>query len=115
MRWAFACVAVVLAALFLPIVGQYVAIVIIGLSLVPIGFVQLRLGPTIDGFARAHALNGSYLTLGIVALPILCFGVGCLIKALWGRNNSEFAVLGIVSLGYLAVTVLAYFRLGMNF
>jgi hypothetical protein len=117
MRLVFACLAcvlVLLAALFVPFLGVYIAIVLIGFSLVPIGLVEQNFGPAINGFARAHALDGNYLTAGIVTLPILFFGVGCLIKALWDRD-AKIAALGIVSLGYLAVTVLAYFQFGRAF
>jgi hypothetical protein len=112
MRLVFACVAcagVLLAALFVPVVGEYMAIVIIGFSFLPIIFVQQNFGPEINGIARAHGLDGNYLTVGTVAAPIFFFGVCCLVKALWDRNP-KIAVAGVVSLGYLAVTALAYFR-----
>jgi hypothetical protein len=117
MRSAFVCLACVwllLAALFLPGVGAYTAIVIIAFALLPVGLVQEHFGPAINGIARSHGLDGNYLTIGIVAALIFCPGAFCLIKALWDRNP-KIAVPAIVSLGYLAVTILAYFRLGPSF
>ena len=117
MRSIFACVACLLglfAALFLPILGPEVVLLFIGLSLVPISAVEFHFGAAINGFAGAHGLNESYLAAGIAAAPFVCLGVFCLIKALLDRN-AKIAALGMASLGYLGLTVLAYFRLGQAF
>jgi hypothetical protein len=117
MRSIFACVACLLglfAALFLPILGPEIALLFIGLSLVPISAVEFHFGAAINGFARAHGLNESYLTAGVAAAPFVCLGVFCLIKALLDRN-AKIAALGMASLGYLGLTILAYFRFGQAF
>jgi hypothetical protein len=117
MRAIFVCVACLLglfAALFLPNLGPEVALLFIGFSLVPVSAVQFHFGAAINGFARAHGLNESYLTVGVAAAPLVCLGVFCLIKALLDRN-AKIAALGMASLGYLGLTVLAYFRFGQAF
>ena len=116
MRWIFICVAcltVLLVALFLPILGAYISLLFVMLSLVPAGLVETNFGPAINGFARAHGWDQNYLTAGIVAAPFFCLGVYCLIKALWDRDP-KIAALGIASLGYLALTVLAYFQFTLH-
>jgi hypothetical protein len=117
MRSIFACVACLLglfAALFLPNLGPGVALLFIAFSLVPISAVEFHFGAAINGFARAHGLNESYLTVGVAAAPFVCLGVYCLIKALLDRN-AKIAALGMASLGYLGLTILAYFRFGHEF
>jgi hypothetical protein len=117
MRWIFACVAcfsVLLFVLFLPNLGVYVALVLIAVSLLPAGFVESNLGGAMSAFARAHGLDQGHLLLGIIVAPLVCFGVGCLIKAIWQRDAKPAAV-GIACLGYLALTVVAYFRFNSAF
>ena len=116
-RSIFACVACLLglfAALFLPVLGPEVALLFIGFSLVPIGTVEFHFGAAINAFARAHGLDESYLIIGVAAAPFVCLGVFCLIKALLDRN-AKIAALGMASLGYLGLTILAYFRFGQGF
>jgi hypothetical protein len=113
MRLIFACVAclsALLLALFIPVLGVYIAMFFVGWALVPTATVQYYFGPAISGFALVHSLNGSYLTIGIAAAPFFCLGAFCLVKSLWDRN-SGLAAVGIASLGYLTLTVVAYFRL----
>jgi hypothetical protein len=105
-----ACLSALLVALFIPVLGVYIAMFFVAWALVPIASVQYYFGPAINGFALAHSLNPSYLTIGIAAAPLFCLGAFCLIKSLWDRN-SRVAAVGIASLGYLALTVAAYFRL----
>lgn len=117
MRWIFACVACLsglLLALFIPNLGVYIALVLIAVSLLPAGLVDSNFGSAINTFARAHGLDQGHLLLGIIVAPIVCLGVGCLIKAIWHRD-AKTAAAGIACLGYLALTVLAYFRFNSAF
>lgn len=104
------CLAVLLATLFVPVFGVYLALFFVAWSLVPLGIVEMHFGPAIDGFARAHGLNASYLTIGTTAAPLVLIGVFCLIKAAVDRSPA-MAALGTACLGYLALTVVAFFRL----
>ena len=117
MRWIFACVACLsglLFALFIPNLGAYVALLFIIASLLPIGYLDSNFGHSLNTFADAHGLDRSHLLVGIIVAPLVCFGVGCLIKALWDRD-AKTAAAGIACLGYLALTVVAYFRIGHAF
>ena len=113
MRLIFTCIAclsALLVALFIPVLGIYLAMFFVAWALVPFASVQYYFGPAITRFAHANSLNGSYLTIVIAAAPFFCLGVFCLVKSLWDRN-SRVAAVGIASLGYLALTAVAYFRL----
>jgi hypothetical protein len=114
MHWSIGLVVALLGVLCLPGIGEYVAVVIIGISLVPIVTLQHWFGPLINSIADASGFNRSYLPAAIVAAFFFCFGVFGLVKALFGRRPSDFAALGILSLGYLVVTAFAYFRLGQG-
>jgi hypothetical protein len=105
-----ACLSALLVALFIPVLGVYIAMFFVAWALVPIASVQYYFGPAINSFALVHSLNGGYLTIGIAAAPLFCLGAFCLVKFLWDRK-SGLAAVGIASLGYLSLTVVAYFRL----
>jgi hypothetical protein len=114
MYWSIGLVLALLGVLCLPVIGEHVAVVIIGVSFVPIVTVQHWFGPLINRIADASGYNRSYLLATIVAAFFFCLGVFGFVKALFGRRPSGFAALGILSFGYLVVTVFAYFRLGQG-
>jgi hypothetical protein len=103
MRWSAneLCIGflfVLLGVLYVPGIGEYVAMILIVLSLPAVVTVQHWFG-----------ISNGILAAEIVAASILCLGAFGFIKAF---SQRDFAALGILSWGYLAITVLAYFRLG---
>jgi hypothetical protein len=100
MAWAFGFLAVLFGVLCLPGIGEYAAVILIAVSMIPVVSVQHWFGIT-DGTLAAE----------IAAASILCLGAFGFIKAF---SKRDFATLGILSWGYLAITVLAYSRLGQG-
>jgi hypothetical protein len=113
MRWSIGLVVGLLAAISLPRVGEFVAVVIVGFVLVPIAAAQHWIGPLTDGIADAYGIKHEYALAGTIAAFILGFGVYCLVRALY-RRDSDYGAAAILCMGYLAVTVAAYFRLGQG-
>jgi hypothetical protein len=114
MRLTLACVVGIITALLIPVIGQYLAMVIVLIAVLPMGIIVQDFGHLISEVARNHGWSETYLTVGLVAGPIACFGLCCLIKAAWSRD-SGIGALGIASLGSLAITALALFQLGPGF
>jgi hypothetical protein len=107
MRWSnemsIGFLVVLLGVLWVPGIGEYVAIILIAISLLPVVTVQHWLG-----------ISNGILAAGIAAASIFCLGAFGFLKAYFQRHPSDFAALGILSWGYLAITVLAYLRLGQG-
>jgi hypothetical protein len=114
MYWSIGIVATVLGALCLPGIGEYLAILIIGVSLIPVVTLQSWLVPVINGIADANGFNRSYTIVAVAAAVFFCVGVFGFGKALFGSRRSNFAALGVLSWGYLVVTAFAYLRLGQG-
>jgi hypothetical protein len=107
MRWSnelsIGFLMVLFGALCLPGIGEYVAIIFIGLSMLPITTVQHWFG-----------ISNALIAAGIVAASFFFLGVFGFVKAFFQRHPSDFCALGILSWGCLAITVAAYFRLGQG-
>ena len=114
MYWSLGIVGAARGALCLPDIGEYLAILIIGVSLIPVVTLQSWLGPLVNGIADANGFKRSYLIVAVVAALYICVGVFGFGKALFGSRRSNFAALGVLSRGYLVVTAFAYLRLGQG-
>jgi hypothetical protein len=111
MAWSIGLIAALLAAISLPGVGEYVAIVLIGVALVPIVGIQHWIGPLTDTIADACGIKHEYMLVAACAAPIFGFGLYCGARASY-RRDPDYGAAAILCMGYLAVTAAAYFRLG---
>jgi hypothetical protein len=111
MAWSIGLVAALLAAISLPGVGELVAIVLIGVALVPMIGIRQWVGPLTDTIADACGIKHEYMLVAAAAAPIFGFGLYCLGRALY-RRDPDYGAAAILCMGYLAVTAAAYFRLG---
>jgi hypothetical protein len=114
MPWSIWTVAIMLAAISLPLVGEYIAMIVLAFGATVLAAHSPKPGfaPFLtDRIVSITAINPTYVGPAIVAALILVGGLCCLARALWDRRWSGYAHAATLSLGFLAAFATAFFRL----
>ena len=114
MPWSIWVVAILLAVISLPFVGEYVAMIFLAIGAMILSGYGAKVGyvPFLtDWIVSATAINPTYAGPATVAALILLAGLCCLAKALWDRRWSGYAHAAMLSLGFLAAFATAFLRL----
>ena len=114
MPWSIWVVAILLAAISFPFVGEGVAMVFLAFGATILSGYSPKPGfaPFLtDSIVNATGINPTYVGPALIAALILVAGVCCLVRALWDRRWSGYAHAATLSLGFLAAFATAFLRL----
>ena len=110
----FGVVAVLLAAVWSPKIGQYIAFALLPLAAVPIVRVQQLTGPLATSIGDAVGQSSDIVATEITASIIVIAATSALI--MFGiRRSEEYGGVGIALFGALAIAGSCYLRLGYNY
>jgi hypothetical protein len=102
---------VLLAAIWSPILGQYLAIVALVAFTLPVRIVHEKIAPLSDKIGNAIGQPSALVTLGLVVSVALAVATFCLVRAAFDRRRAEeYAGAAIAVLGMLAVAFSSYLR-----
>jgi hypothetical protein len=102
---------VVLAAIWSPILGQYLAIVLLVAFTMPVRIVHEKIAPLSNKIGNAIGQSSTLVTLGLVVSIALAVATLCLVRAAFDRRRAEeYAGAAIAVLGMLAVAFSSYLR-----
>jgi hypothetical protein len=113
MPWSAVTVAILLAAIAFPYLGEYIAMVVLALSaLIFVSVIPVQApGPMIRSIAHATGINPEYVGPGALVVLIFALGLYCLVRALLERRWSDHAHAATILWGFLAITAVAFLRL----
>jgi NADH:ubiquinone oxidoreductase subunit 2 (subunit N) len=95
---------VLLAAIWSPLLGQYLAIVALVAFAMPVAIVHEKIAPLSDKIGNAIGQPSGSVTLGLVVSIALAVATFCLVRAAFDqRRAEEYAGGAIAVLGMLAV------------
>jgi hypothetical protein len=114
MPWSIWTVAILLAVISLPLVGEYVAMVFLAFGATVLSAHSPKPGfaPFLtDRLVSTTGINPTFVGPALIAALILVAGLCCLIKALWDQRWTGHAHTATLSLGFLAAFATAFLRL----
>ena len=116
MARTFGVVAVLLAAVWSPIIGQYIAFAMLPLTAIPVLRVQQLTGPLAISIGNAVGQSSDIVAVEIAVSIIVVAATSALIGSQFSvRRSEEFGSLGIALFGILAIAASCFFRLRYNY
>jgi len=109
-------IAALLAAIWLPRVGEYIAIVVLTFAALPVAIVHEKIAPLSASIGKAIGQRSEFVTLGVLVSIPLAVGAFALVRACFDqRRSEEYGSAGILLIGMLAVAASSYFRFGFRY
>jgi putative copper export protein len=108
--------AALLAAIWSPSLGQYLAIVTIAAFAMPVAIVHEKISPLSERIGNAVGQPSMFVTVGLIVSIALAVAAFCLVRACFDRRRAqEYAGATLAVFGLLAVAVSSYFRFKFNY
>ena len=109
-------IAALLGAIWLPRVGEYIAVVVLMLATLPVAIVHEKIAPISASIGKAIGQRSEFVTLALLVSMPLALGAFALVRACFDqRRSEEYGSAGIALLGMLAIAVSSYFRFGFRY
>ena len=109
-------IAALLGVIWLPGVGEYVAIVVVTFATLLVAIVHEKIAPLSASVGKAIGQRSEFVTMGVLVSIPLAIGVFALVRACFDhRRSEEYGSAGIALIGMLAIAASSYFRFGFRY
>jgi hypothetical protein len=116
MKFMAGTIAIALALIWFPVVGQAVAMVTLMFAVLPVKIIDEKIAPLTERVGKSIGQPGSVVTLGLIVSLLLGIAAYCIVRAGFEKRNADaYAGAALSIIGLFAIAASSYYRFKFNY